>query len=212
MATYPVQFRQAVLALQQILKSGISPADILISGDSAGGLLAIQIISHHLHPHASVPPLSIPPVPFAGILAISPWVAFDSDAPSFLHNDSDAVSMIPLRSWGKLTKERIVPTNKDVPEEYWSEPRDAPPTWWNGTEKVTNHIMVAYGGREGLRDDILSFLEKLREGLAGHQVDIVAAPDPVGVHIGSFLEMLRERGPDDLAIVMSRWAHDRLVT
>ena len=198
-------------ALQHIINSGVSPADILISGDSAGGMLTMQIISHHLHPHPSISALPIPQVPFAGLLVISPWVVFDSDAPSFVKNDNDTVSKETLLYWGRLAHDgNPPPDTKDGPEEYWREPLRAPPNWWNGTEDVTKHVAFVYGECEALRDDILSLIDKFKEGVAGERVDIVTVEEPMGLHIGPIGDAARARAPSDVTKIIAEWVHDRL--
>jgi acetyl esterase/lipase len=121
-AGYPSQFRHAVLAPQHVLKSGIPPTDIVISGDSAGGMLVMQVISQHLHPNhpnPSIPSMPIHAVPFAGVLTISPLVAFESNAPSFVNNGGDALSHHTLLYFAGLLRQNSVPTDpQEVPEEY----------------------------------------------------------------------------------------------
>ncbi|KAF8500676.1 Alpha/Beta hydrolase protein, partial [Gautieria morchelliformis] len=212
-AIYPIQYRQAVLAIQHILNSGISPADILICGDSAGGMLALQIISYYLHPHPSIPASPMPQTPFAGILLISPWVVFDTNAPSFV-NDRDGISPAVIRAWGKLFLPENVPAdNKDSDsrEEYWREPLKAPQAWWHGTEKVTKHMMFLSSEREVLRDDILSMVEQVRAGVAEGKVDITAVEYPGGLHINSIVDAFLARPPHDVTRMMAGWVHDRLI-
>ena len=211
-ATYPTQFQQAVRALQHILNTGISPADILITGDSAGGMLALQMISHYLHPHPSVSALPIPPVPFAGLLLISPWVVFDSDAPSFVNGDNDCLPGEAITQWERIMRQWNLPLDtKSEPEEYWREPLRAPQDWWSDIEKVTKHIMFTYGGWECLRDDILSLVEKFRKGVTGEKVDIVTATQPRDLHVGPTLDALNKRPPGILTKLTAEWVHDRLV-
>jgi acetyl esterase/lipase len=212
-AGYPIQFRQAILALQHVLKSGISPADIVISGDSAGGTLVMEVISQCLHPNSSIPSMPIPSVPFAGILAISPWVVFESNVPSFVNDGGDNLSNRLLRYFAELLLQNSVLTDtKGVPEEYWREPLRAPPDWWRGSEKVTKHIMFIYGEREALRDDIVSFVEKVREGVSGTEMDIASVQDPIGVHIAPVIDALMDRAPGETTKIMANWVHDRIAT
>ncbi|KAF1831404.1 alpha/beta-hydrolase [Decorospora gaudefroyi] len=58
--THPTQLREAVIVLSYLVtKTGRSPSEILISGDSAGGNLAIALLSHILHPHPGVVALKL---------------------------------------------------------------------------------------------------------------------------------------------------------
>ena len=105
---FPTQLRQAIAAVQHLLDKGISPSNIIIVGDSAGGNLALQLASLLLHPHPSLP---LPPrpdlqgadasppsfesqQPFRGLLLISPGVRFSTDAPSYVRNS--AWDLIPF--------------------------------------------------------------------------------------------------------------------
>jgi acetyl esterase/lipase len=47
---YPGKLRQAVAALNRLLASGITPRQIVIGGDSAGGHLAFDMLAHMLRP------------------------------------------------------------------------------------------------------------------------------------------------------------------
>ncbi|KAI0265808.1 Alpha/Beta hydrolase protein [Gloeopeniophorella convolvens] len=55
-AQFPIQLRQANAALTHLLEHGAHPSNIVLCGDSAGGNLALQAISHILHPLPNLPP------------------------------------------------------------------------------------------------------------------------------------------------------------
>ncbi|KAI0280035.1 hypothetical protein BGY98DRAFT_932890 [Russula aff. rugulosa BPL654] len=87
---FPKQLRQTIAAIQHLLDLGVP--------------LASQL----LHPHPSLPRLRLPshastetdsafPEPFGGMLLISPWLEFNTDAPSFARNNTRDV--LPHRSW-----------------------------------------------------------------------------------------------------------------
>ena len=212
-AKYPTQYRQAMRVVQHVVNSGISPADIVITGDSAGGMLAMQVISIFLHPNSSITSMPMPSVPFAGILLISPWAAMDSNAPSFVNNGGDCVSDISLGYFAKMAGRGIERTDtKGVPEEYWCEPLKAPTEWWRGTENITKHMLFIYGGHEALRDDIVSLVEKVREAVKGTKVDVATMQDPTGVHIAPVLDAAVGRAPCDVTKFMANWVYDRIVT
>jgi acetyl esterase/lipase len=65
-----------------ITKIGRSPYDILISGGSAGGNLAVAVLSHIPHPHPDVAPIKLQQ-PLLGTMLYSPWVSFKTDYSSF---------------------------------------------------------------------------------------------------------------------------------
>ncbi|KAF2711936.1 alpha/beta-hydrolase [Pleomassaria siparia CBS 279.74] len=54
-ATYPTQLQEAATILSYLLtETARSPADIFITGDSAGGGLSLSLLSHILYPHPDV--------------------------------------------------------------------------------------------------------------------------------------------------------------
>jgi acetyl esterase/lipase len=57
-AHFPTQLIQAVEALKYVL-SITSPSKVIITGDSAGGHLALSLLSHLMHPSQSLQALSL---------------------------------------------------------------------------------------------------------------------------------------------------------
>ncbi|SJL08032.1 uncharacterized protein ARMOST_11391 [Armillaria ostoyae] len=51
---FPSQLLEAKSGLEHLFKLGVKPENILLTGDSAGGNLVLQIFSHLLHPLVSV--------------------------------------------------------------------------------------------------------------------------------------------------------------
>ncbi|KAJ7126281.1 Alpha/Beta hydrolase protein [Mycena epipterygia] len=108
-APFPTQLNQLLLAVQHLMSLGVSPANIFLAGDSAGGNLVLQLLSHILHP---VPPINLVPAPssssssmmaFRGMCLISPWVmdmADDNVRESEKINDArDVLPAKALRCW-----------------------------------------------------------------------------------------------------------------
>ncbi|KAH9986326.1 Alpha/Beta hydrolase protein [Russula compacta] len=116
----PTQLRQAIAAVQHLLDKGLSPSNIIVAGDSAGGNLVLQLASQLLHPHPSLPTLrphhrapaarAPPPPPppppnpnprgpssVGGALLISPWVEFGTDAPSYARNATRDIVLPAVR-------------------------------------------------------------------------------------------------------------------
>ncbi|KAF8518500.1 Alpha/Beta hydrolase protein [Hysterangium stoloniferum] len=210
---YPGQFRQAVLAVKHILDTGISPADLVLTGDSAGGMLCTQIVSHILHPHPELPVLPVPAAPFAGILLMSPWLIFDSESDSFLNNKCDVISIKPLVAWGRLIREgTALEGNKNEPGGFWAEPRKAPLEWWKGADKVSQHFLLIYGEREALKDDIIEFGKTLQASVEGTNVEVKVVGDPAGLHIDSTTDAFLHRKVRDVTKIIAGWIHDRLAS
>jgi acetyl esterase/lipase len=77
-------------------------AQIFIGGDSAGGNLALALLSHILHPHPNFEDeLRIElPAPLAGAILTSPWVKFPTDDNSVKRNEgSDFICKEAANRW-----------------------------------------------------------------------------------------------------------------
>jgi len=91
-ASYPTQLRQAAEALRYILaETSRPPSNVFLAGDSAGGNLALAVLSHLSHPHPEIDPIEVVEL-LAGIAVISPFVTFDLNLPSEKqHRHTDVV-------------------------------------------------------------------------------------------------------------------------
>lgn len=90
-ARYPVQLRQVCAGLAMVLEKGISPSNIIVGGDSAGGNLTGQVIRHLSEPHPGIQPIGLSE-PIAGAFMVSPLVDGRPDTQSF--RDNHSVDMI----------------------------------------------------------------------------------------------------------------------
>ncbi len=71
----------------------------MLAGDSAGGHMALSLISHLLHPHSDVPKIDLSE-PLAGVILVSPWVTFRTDDDSVTRNmTSDYVTATAANRW-----------------------------------------------------------------------------------------------------------------
>jgi len=166
--------RQANAALSHLLSKGISPANIVVGGDSAGGNLVLQLTSHILHPLPSIPAPPALAQPFAGAMLISPGCAFSADAPSYARNDSKDV--IPARSYAFL---RDLVTPGLTPElEHYCQPLSAPATWWNGLDTVYARVLVTVGENECPFDNTI----KMSSVISDYVQDTVTVVEPGAVH------------------------------
>jgi len=170
----PIQLRQANAALTHLLNKGIPPTNIIIGGDSAGGNMVLQLLSHILHPLPSIPALPALAQPLAGALLISPWCASSVEAPSYTRNDTK--DLFPTRfykSVGVLVKEGLTPEL-----EPYFESLLAPATWWNGLDGVCARILITAGENECLLDDAL----KMGTVISRHVQDTTTVAEPGAVH------------------------------
>ena len=157
-ATFPTQLTQIVLAVQHLLFTGIAPRNIQLVGDSIGGNLIVQLISHILHPVADVPTLSIAS-PFGNVLLISPWVCLSPKAEGSIISNSkkDLISDQTILHIASILFE-------NTPElgHLFLDQVNAPKGWFDGITKVARKIFITAGENETLRDTITVFAKKIR--------------------------------------------------
>lgn len=151
---YPTQLIQAVEALRYILKSPRRhPAQILLGGDSAGGNLAIGVLSHLAHPHPAIAELKVTE-PLAGACLISPWTSLDeSHSERNIYYGGDLLMPCVGKPWSRAYLGSAV-------RDYYTDPSDAPPKWFQNFP--VNEILVLGGQNEVLLSDIQEFVETLK--------------------------------------------------
>lgn len=200
--TYPIQFRQANIGLKHLLDSGISPSDIILGGDSAGGHIGLCLISHLLKAH---PALDAPPqlsTPLAGLLLISPRVTNKTDAPSFEFK-RDALTGETFRRWiASFRANSPISTEEGLSADgVYTEPLLASHDWWtNLPSQVVNRMFISAGNNECIRDNIVAFREKM-EKVEGLDVSFVLEEN--GIHDSPLMDVYRE--PTDLVLSIYSW-------
>jgi acetyl esterase/lipase len=135
---------------------------ILIAGDSAGGNLALSLISHLSHPH---PDPTVPrirgrqedQVVLGGAFLISPWVAFVSDSSSMATNSEKDVAVQEFLL--SCAKSFLGNDNRDK-EDFYNVPLSAPPEWWKDIK--VQKLGIVTGEFEIFRDDILALAKKIK--------------------------------------------------
>ena len=207
----PTQLRQATAAVQHLLDKGMSPSNIIVAGDSAGGNLALQLASLFLHPHPSLP---LPPSPdprgadadpsssesqqpFGGLLLISPWTEFGTNTPSYVRNS--ARDVIPMSLY-QLLADAVRPGVTHALR-YHFEPGLAPRDWWTGFGRVFPRVLVTAGEYEMPLDQIQASAAAISEEVQDTTVFVL----PGGVHedfIDAFASGEGGRG-DDYKLVVS---------
>ncbi|KAK6341357.1 hypothetical protein TWF696_008435 [Orbilia brochopaga] len=184
-ARYPTQLVQSVEALRYLLETcKYEPGNIILAGDSAGGALVLSVISHILHPHPAIAPLTLS-APLGGLIPISPWTSFSTAAQSFKQPTGyDVVMPWFVDIWSRwLVDHPSEPRSAQLPaadayadrnkastggavvnytwDEY-NQPSLASADWWSGFPVRRTLILV--GEDETLRDSILEFAGVFREG------------------------------------------------
>jgi len=157
-ATFPTQLTQ-ILAIQHILSTGLAPHNIQLLGDSKGGNLIIQLISHILHLVADVPTLSLA-LPFSNVLLISPWVClFPKAEGSIVTNSGNDLLSIPA----SLHLASFVRECTPEAGYLYLDLLNAPEVWFDDIAKVASEMLITAGNNESLRDTITVFAKRILE-------------------------------------------------
>ncbi|EGN94902.1 hypothetical protein SERLA73DRAFT_96280 [Serpula lacrymans var. lacrymans S7.3] len=208
-APYPTQFRQFNAALKHLVESGISPSNIVISGDSAGAHIALCVISHLLHPHPMVDPPPVLSSPLAGLLLISPRTTNALVSQSFTENtNNDTLSKETLNLWISTFRANSHIADDEGLEKdgFYTEPLRAPQEWWDGlATKVANKVFISAGGHECFKDDIIAFSEKWKQ-CSG--LDVTRVVEERGIHDSPLMDTDAGRPPTDLMKAIVRWLAD----
>lgn len=172
-ATHPTQLREAVAMLSHLIKIGRAPSDMFISGDSAGGNLALGLLSHLLNPHADITAVQLQE-PLGGVMLYSPWVSFRTDYSSYNNESLDMMSPPALRRWAAMLLNKANPANAEadpgqIQGDPWTEACLNPASWWNSLPQVVSDIFVSYGSYEVFADPIRHLEVKLKQGWTNGQ-------------------------------------------
>ena len=151
---YPRQLQQAVFLTDYLINhERISPAEIILLGDSAGAHLLTSLVLHLSHSNPLVSPLKIAGQ-FAGAALISPWIKMDSAAESIIANkDKDTLTADALEYWARNFLNACI-------LDYWNSPLMVPVEWLENLP--ITEILILYGDNELLRDDTVTFCERLK--------------------------------------------------
>lgn len=155
-ASYPRQLTQGVELLRHVLQHlGKQPSDIVIGGDSAGGNLALGVLSHLSHPHPSIAPVELS-APLRAAVLIAPWVSFEMTADSFRRNAyKDCIGPESLGPWSRAFMGGAEPDN-------YNQPLRAPASWWEGSK--VGEVLIVAGADEVLIDQVKELAGKIEVG------------------------------------------------
>ncbi|KAF8803231.1 alpha/beta-hydrolase [Phlegmacium glaucopus] len=188
-AVFPTQIRQASLALEHIIASGVHPSNLHIVADSAGAHLLLATLSHLIHPLGTIRKTIPLQAPIRGIYLMSPWVCLKSTSSSFQSNSgTDIINGPKITIIANLVL-------ADVPKHHlaYAEPADAPDSWFTGLDSVVDRILMTAGGAEMLRDDIVRFSQTLNRTTS----DFTFVVQDEGVHDGPLIDHLSGQPIDD---------------
>ncbi|KAK5048041.1 hypothetical protein LTR84_006231 [Exophiala bonariae] len=168
-ATYPTQIREAVEAVNYVLADLKRPAsDIILAGDSAGGNMALAVLSHIAHPSPDLPPISLSANDkLKALVLIAPWTSFRLDFPSADRNKyKDIVSPYAGSTWSK----DYMGGKETSP---YAEALNAPDGWW--TDARVEQLLAVAGADELLVDPIKEWFAKY-EAVNPSTSTLVVAP------------------------------------
>lgn len=168
---FPVALQQAAASLGEVLDAGFAPSDIIIGGDSAGGNITMQLMSHLLHPLDGVRRFQLSE-PLRAIFLVSPFLSNNLTWPSFHENDShDMISIkaintlaVPLYGEERIAEHRAAVEAGDYsganPHET---PLDAGENFLDGLDRLVPKIYLTVGKNEVMRDQGLALIDQLKK-------------------------------------------------
>jgi len=181
MAKFPTPLRQASRAVEFLFAAGVRPENLHIAGDSAGGNLALQVISQMLHPHEGIPAIR-PSAPIGGVLLMSPWVSLTADAKSMTELDGiDFMSKAVLQDLGGK-----ILAGFPAGDNAFAQPAKAPDSWFQGLDGVVQRVFVTVGESEVMRDDIIEVGNRLKK----HHQNVEVVVQDGGVHDDMLLDFM----------------------
>ncbi|PPQ75771.1 hypothetical protein CVT26_000888 [Gymnopilus dilepis] len=200
-AGFPTQLRQAQVAVEHILASGVHPSNLQLVGDSAGGNLILSLLSHIMHPLPSPtfrPFLTslLQGAPIKGVYLMSPWVCMQSNTASSRANVAyDIIVPSPDGPRSNFVKAYIT-QEYEIP---YIDPLNAPAgsAWFADLDKVVDRLFMSAGGLEVLRDDIISFSQMMGKVKKREFTFVV---QDGGVHVDPILEFMGGEGKDKASL------------
>ncbi|OLN83422.1 Steryl acetyl hydrolase 1 [Colletotrichum chlorophyti] len=209
-ARYPAQLRQGIAALNQLVDSGISPNDLIIGGDSAGGNLACSVVRHICHPcHLEIAPLKLNSR-LAGVFLVSPWLSSKTTTAAFRENnyvDMISSGCIVNGSLEFLHPQFPVKTKSDEDHLAMAMPVDGDLAWVDDIAAATKTLYITGGQQEAFRDDIRAFSEHVSCGKS--DLDLLVELPEHEAHDFILLEG-QARRVGDATIRMRNWAAAQL--
>lgn len=166
-ATYPSQLSQAVEAFNYVRTELKRPAsEIMLAGDSAGGNMAVGILSQIMHPTSELPEIKLAEgEKLKALVLVAPWLSFRTDWPSEERNRTkDLVSAWTANLWSTT----YLAGRETNP---YAEALLAPAEWWK--DAPVEQIICTSGSDELLVDSISAWVERYKvSGIPDRPVDL----------------------------------------
>lgn len=209
---YPTQLKQARNALSHLLHAGIQPGDIFIAGDSAGGNLALALLSLAMHPIPSIDPLHLDE-PLAGAILVSPWLTDDTTTPSFERNAYlDMLSPQLIKQSASIFLTTPIRSAELRNAQGWAFPLFARSDWWNELDTVVEAMYITVGAQEIFHDHVVEFSRMLQAGLRGRHsttsIHLDVGKTEAHDHVLTIAMSRAEKNPPLERMIA--WLHERL--
>ncbi|KAK8197543.1 Alpha/Beta hydrolase protein [Phyllosticta capitalensis] len=209
--TYPRQLSQAVALFNHVRTSlEVPPERIFMAGDSAGGNLVLQLLSHVLHRHpdeASVPAAVWNEGDcFKGAILICPWTdPFKVDYPAMTSGvNRDCIAPVGLKRWAMATL-------GDAPTDAYILPLSAPSGWWKGIGSVVKNVLQVGGRGDVLIDSQEIFAKQLKEQWDG-QGSFDVFVDDLETHISCINDPPLGVSPQEISthVKIREWVKEKI--
>lgn len=196
-AIYPTAFSQCVDGVRYVLSLPyISPSTTILAGDSAGAALVLGILSHvslHAHPDSEIVRSLTLTHKFKGAILIDPFISSDN-------NQYPSIDRFANRdTFDKPTADRWLTAykgNPSIPNDEYITPAHAPSTWWTGTK--CGPILATTGEEESLRDAVIDWAGKYREGMGGTEDAVRLVIGKNETHLHPILSPYSEEKLDEM--------------
>lgn len=186
---FPTQMCQAIGGLQLLLQKGIRPSQLVIGGDSAGGNITLQLLSHLLHPYPKAEKITLSE-PLAGAFLVSPLVNGNTSTQSF--KDGAPCDMLSLGIFDQPDREMFHVPNTGLKGwlfpmwglqeslefrdgKKWALMADVDEKWLDGMGNVVKRLYVTCGEHEILRDQGIYIAQSIRMRNPGIDVKLQVA-------------------------------------
>jgi epsilon-lactone hydrolase len=181
---FPAMQEDCLAAYQALLASGVSPHELVVAGDSAGGSLTLSLVHQLKEKNLTLP---------AGLVTLSPSVDMVEFGPSW--NEFAGTDYLgPMVKWAPPLMKRYL--NGAHPKNPLASPV-------RGDLKGFPPTLVHVGGAEILRDQIVRFAEAAKT--AGVEVEFKMVPNAMHV-FHAFARLFPASGPaiDDVGQFIQR--------
>ena len=197
------------IAISHLLeKENVSPENLQLFGDSAGGHLVYQFISQILHPRDDLPRYELPSK-LGGICLLSPgfdlighsWDLTDKSSFENKRYEKDCLSPALLTAWGQQTFGHASREHRA----YFA-PLLAPIGWLDDIGKISSRWLITAGAEETLCDPIMTVYERQFKPVKQcRNVDVQLYVQPDGIHEDGLLEFMFHDNPESNPLSQLVW-------